>query len=443
MLGRPPECFHSKTRIGDQIGLGALYQAVSTNHVGDAGARLVHFVEGAPVRSGEIPDFSAPTSATLGALPGPFATADQQRALFVNASDRFVELGRAWKPVRLLGYNPNVEIPLPTDAMKVAETNTLREASARLTAGSVAHDWDRPTATIRIRPDPTTALGQYAELLEALGTKLVYSPAMLWNQACAAMLNAGGHLFLSNEAITALAPGASEAHETIHAVLRHLVHDLGRGHPFVAQLLPVHGTTMFGSGDDYTNGFSMEELLTTVCDMEHDAAADRGAVDRHARIWDRGRMPRAVVDVTSRIVDTLDGVVPTFETRPSTYYVDSTQLVRTDDGFDVHPQRNVLAADVPPLTIELSSYHLSGAANRRTAVALVVDHTSGRQLEIPLLDADPDDLSSSLIAKYVVPYAQELRAIAKTQADAYESLSSNPADEAARDALRSTLDLVT
>jgi hypothetical protein len=264
---------------------------------------------------------------------------------------------------------------------------------------------------------------------------------MLWSQCCRAMLNARGFLFLSNEAITARKPGAPEAHETIHAVLRYRLHDLGQPHPYMAQLLPTTGRTLFGEGFDYSRGFTMEELLTTACDLVEETKNNVFAVWRHANEWDRGKLPRTVAEVCARF-ESLASAVPVFTRGASSYYTDATALVMDGAGRRVNPAREVLVADVPPLSIELTTYHLSGAANRRVVAALVVDPENGRQMEVPILDegalasvdaalrGEPADLST-IVGAHVISHFAELGTIARRQAAAYERLRTDPADAVA------------
>ena len=424
---------------------GDLYAAVAGPTSTQEHVRLLDFVEGAPIRSGEILGAGESAGATVTGFGGPLGALDGARATFINASDAFIDAGKPWKPNPVLGYNEHAPIELPSKAMEAAEKRTLREASALLDAAGVKHTVNRKTNTIEILPDDGTMLGRYAELLGALGSRLIYCPAMLWSQCCQAMLNARGFLFLSNEAITALKPGAPEAHETIHAWLRHILHDLGEPHPYMAQLMPTAGRTLFGEGFDYSRGFTMEELLTTACDLVEETKSNVFAVWQHATKLDRGKLPRATAEACRRFAP-LANTALSFSAGWSSYYTDTTSLVKDAAGLDVNPARRVLVAHTTPFSVELTTYHLSGATTRRVVAALLVDPEDGRQMEVPILDegalasvdaalaGEPADLFG-VVRDHVAPHLEQLRAIAERQAAAYERLHVDPADGRALAAL--------
>ncbi len=109
------------------------------------------------------------------------------------------------QPAPIQSYDPERRMPVMPEHLFSATVTALQSAKSLLSKHNIVAEYRADLGRIELLPDPNTALGRLAQDLEALGQRLMFSPAMFVNQSTTSLapnaVNLGGCQFISAQAL--------------------------------------------------------------------------------------------------------------------------------------------------------------------------------------------------------------------------------------------------
>lgn len=388
-------------------------------------------------------DLPTQTNPATASLSGPLGGAEASQRILQSAIRSFLAQGAETRGEPIRSYQFDGSHARPPSQIDTSCRKLVKAAREWLNQTKTAHRYDHSLDAIFIEPG-NSPLGRYAARLAERGRQLAFDPNYLWSWSANAMNDNSARVsFMSIDAIFAGRPQAAEMHEEVHVESHARLNDRAEYSRYNGWLLPSstdHG--LFGTTDPkkaaYTNGFMLDELITSASDMEWDALPiheavlalaeklpDDEVVQAHAKILreripdgderydltEPRRLPKAIEpaeDVEDAVDRAVDGLAYHLDDRkrqtlPAKLreFTDGAAWLSDLEGatasFDFssyfsdfmnpeNPSRPVLKVQLDEdRYVEVTSFGLSGLP-RNAGDLLVVDEKTGMRMTFSVVD---------------------------------------------------------